>query len=87
MVLTVKHGARLVNQGDTAMQTINHNDKTLTLVQQPYISDCGAFYQAHAKDDDDNTYLVKWAVTNDDPDNCDDESDMCDWDVYTVSEI
>jgi hypothetical protein len=69
--------------------TVEHNGKTLTLTQQPYItgnSEC-SYYEAVAEDEEENTYMVKWEITHENPDECDDESNMCDWDDYTVTEL
>ena len=65
--------------------TVEHEGKTLKLTQQAF---CGNYpgidvYVAAAVDEEGNEYQVKW--------NClegwmdmDDESDCCDWSIYTV---
>lgn len=45
--------------------------------QDPYVTDAGDQYQAHAVDADDKEYLIIWDVVNED---VEDESDACDWD-------
>ena len=65
-----------------------HNNKELYLTQNAYVSDCGKYYKCHAMAMDDNEtifeYEIKWPVINF---NCDDQSDSCDWDNYTVLEL
>lgn len=41
-------------------------------------------YQALAEDDQENEYLVMWNIINED---CEDESEACDWTKYTVQEL
>lgn len=63
--------------------TLTHQDKVLTLTQQPYydgLSD-DIFYRAHAVDEDGNDYDIRWDIVNIDGD---DESDACDWDCFSV---
>lgn len=45
--------------------------------QDPYVSDEGDTYQAHALDAEGNEYLITWEVANGETE---DESDACDWD-------
>jgi len=66
------------------MQTIHTHEKSLTLQQEAYISDCGEYYQAQAKDTEGKEFLIKWPIINSDPENCDDESLMCDWGNPTI---
>jgi hypothetical protein len=69
--------------------TVEHNGKTLTITQQPYITGTSeySYYQAVAEDDEENEYLVSWEITHENPSECDDESNMCDWDDYTITEL
>jgi hypothetical protein len=41
-------------------------------------------YMSFAKDAQDNDYRLIWQITHPDPENCDDESEMCDWDNFEV---
>ena len=65
---------------------ITYLDKVLTLKEEAYItgSNDDVYYLASATDADGNDYLVRWEIIVDDVDALDDESDACDWDVYTV---
>jgi len=65
------------------MNTIKHNGIELTLTQHAHISDNGLTYEAHATDKDGNDYKVLWDIIADD---CD-ESNNCNWDVYTVKAL
>lgn len=56
---------------------IEWDGKTLKTTQDPYISDDGEVYTAHAVDAEDNEYILAWEVI--DPE-ITDESSICDWD-------
>jgi len=62
-------------------------DTKLYLTQYPYINQGGTptqvFYQAHAIDDDGNSYMIFWDIINEDTE---DESEACDWEDYTVQQ-
>ncbi len=68
------------------MKTVTYKDKSLTLTQDAYRAS-DTHYEAHAKDADDNDYLVHWSITNESAADETDESNMCDWDNYTVRDI
>lgn len=59
--------------------TVNHNNITILLTQQPYLHN--DWYQAVGIDADENEYMVTWEITNSETE---DESDACDWTVYEV---
>lgn len=61
---------------------IEFNSKKYLLTQDAYISDDEQQYKASSvrADDKEIKAVVFWDVTIDDPKNCDDESNMCDWD-------
>ena len=63
--------------------TLNHKGKTLTLMQDAYL-DTDNFYTAHAIDDDDNDYQIFWEIITHD---CDDQSDACNWNDYSVKKL
>ena len=69
--------------------TIKHNGKTLKLSQTAYIDGVNgqSFYRAAATDDQGNLYKIKWDITHPDPKRCEDESEMCNWDNFTVEEV
>lgn len=62
----------------------------IKLTQNAYIDQGGApaetYYTAMAKDAEGNEYRVKWEITlsEEEQEQETDESNMCDWDVYTV---
>lgn len=66
---------------------LEFGDKELALSQDAYIS-CDTRYTNHyeaiAFDSDENEYKVYWEITNQD---CGDESDACDWSIYTVKQL
>lgn len=67
------------------MITYTHNDTVISLIQDAHIADDGRHYIALATDQNDGLYQVSWYVIDYDNSNAiDDESDMCDWDVYTI---
>lgn len=73
------------------MTTLNYNNKQLQLKQQAFIdrdftNGCDV-YKAHAIDNEGNEYEILWQITVDNPANCEDESNMCDWGDYTVRAI
>ncbi|MFD1179191.1 hypothetical protein ACFQ3W_23260 [Paenibacillus puldeungensis] len=51
--------------------------KTLKTIQDPYVSDNGEQYIAHAIDAEGNEYLITWSVINYETT---DESEACNWD-------
>jgi len=61
---------------------IQFKDKMLKIMQLPYIN--GDFYEALSIDADSYEYLVKWDVINE---NCLDESDACNWEVFKITEL
>jgi len=61
---------------------IQFKDKILKIMQLPYIN--GDFYEALAVDADGYEYLVKWDIVNE---NCSDESDACNWEIFKVTEL
>lgn len=64
--------------------TVTKNGKTYFLKQDAYISDRVGmldYYMAHATDEDDMDCTIFWPIVNDD---CDDESNACDWDDFRV---
>ena len=66
--------------------TVDYNGNTLTLIQLPYAdSDFTrggkSVYRAKAEDCEGNEYTVTWDTIDDD---CEDESDACNWDDFTV---
>lgn len=94
--LTVKFNGQIITAKDYG--TVTYNGKTLILVQDAYISETdltynGLIYQALAVDpvnfdeeeSDDHMYMVYWHVTADNPDEVEDEADMCNWDEYEVA--
>lgn len=42
------------------------------------------YYEAHAIDKDDNEYVMRWPVIDS---QCEDASDACDWDDYTIRKL
>ncbi|MFU1797664.1 hypothetical protein ACM1RC_27620 [Paenibacillus azoreducens] len=56
---------------------IQWEGKELRTTQDPYISDDGSQYIAHAVDDRDDEYIITWEVINYETM---DESEACDWD-------
>ena len=64
------------------------DEKLIYLTQQAYLDGTheNPCYRAHAKDADDNAYLITWDVLDGWQDQ-DDESECCDWDVFTVKEL
>jgi hypothetical protein len=65
-----------LNSSNSTIVTVNGTE--LRTTQNPYVSDDGEFYNAHAVDQDNNEYQLTWVVTNHDTD---DESETCDWDL------
>lgn len=68
--------------------TVQHNGKTLTLTQEACLALSGDLktpvYLAHAMDDDDKEYTVKWQVKDV---QCENEPDACAWSKYTIIEM
>ncbi len=68
--------------------TVNFNGIEIVIMQQPYISDyChhhGQFYTATGQDAIGNNYEIAWPVINED---CEDESEACDWDDFKVRKL
>lgn len=62
------------------------NGVIVHLTQQAYVVNANGLYEAHGKDDQDNSYKVQWQAV-DGWMSMDDESNCCDWHVYTVLEI
>lgn len=69
------------------MKTVRYKGQELTLTQDAYLTqnDNGTYYAAHAVDSQKNEYMVRWEITHENPRECDNESDMCDWDNYIVT--
>lgn len=73
--------------------TVAYKDMALKLVQQAHVADDGFKYQAIAVDDDEQEYLVTWPVKDFYLDSDEefplpeDESEACDWHVYTVRKL
>jgi hypothetical protein len=65
----------------------------VTLDQDAYIDQGGApvetYYTATASDEEGNKFIIKWEITlsEEEQAECDDESNMCDWDVYTAIDL
>jgi len=73
------------------MTTLNYNNKQLQLQNEAFIdrdftNDCDV-YKAHAIDAEGNEYEILWQITIDNSADCDDQSNMCDWEDYTVREL
>ena len=67
----------------TEFGTVMYGEVELRLTQNAYIiSDTQ--YQANAVDDVNNDYQVNWDIINID---CDDESNACNWDKYSVIKL
>ena len=74
------------------MQNVNdhghviHNGKILTLIQQAFIDglEGDEHYKAKAMDSDENEYMIRWEITAENWKEVEDESNMCDWDEFTV---
>lgn len=71
--------------------TIKYNGLELRLTQDPYIEDLmlsgmqrKVVYQAHAVDENDDEYIIIWNVIDL---SCEDESEACDWDKFTVKAL
>jgi hypothetical protein len=71
--------------------TVNYKGLDLKLMQEPYINDQmlsgvqrRCVYEALAIDDNDDEYMVTWNVINLD---CEDESEACNWDKFTVTAL
>lgn len=62
--------------------TINWNGRLLYIKQQPYITNDG--YVASAQDNEFNDYKVLWDIVNED---CEDESESCDWSKFMVKKL
>lgn len=64
--------------------------KKLYMLQEPYIdqrcNDIPAYF-CSAKDKEGNTYEVRWKITHPNPAECEDQSEMCNWDNFTVVKI
>lgn len=66
--------------------------KTFRQTQTAYISDDGRQYIAPARstrtdEEGCDNYEIRWNVTIDNPDECDDESNMCKWDKYSIYDM
>ena len=68
---------------ETEFGTVEHNGEKLWLTQQAYVT-YGGTYQAAAIDSEGNDYTVTWD-TVEGWEQCEDESEACDWSVYTVT--
>ncbi|MFB7817401.1 hypothetical protein ACFC0X_24930 [Paenibacillus chitinolyticus] len=55
---------------------ITWEDQVLKTTQDPYVSDDGDTYIAHAVDEQNNEYIIKWEVIDHETD---DESSACNW--------
>jgi len=68
----------MTNQIKNNHGTVTHNNKTLTLTQDAYMTSNGSrdYYRAHAVDANNNEYYIIWDIVDAD---CDDESNACDW--------
>jgi hypothetical protein len=70
------------------MQPITYQGKTLVLQQSAYLSEDAMTYQAYAQDARGDEYKVIWQCKKfDDGDILTDESEMCDWDKFTVEKL
>jgi hypothetical protein len=64
--------------------TVRYKGKEYTLTSDPYVAHtCGMmcnlkYYEAYAKDSEDEEYFVRWYDVDWD---CEDESDACDWEI------
>jgi len=71
--------------------TVENGGKTFYITQNPYISDDGTYYEAHAIDADEYDYLIQWDTTEDwkSREIADqwDESEACDWNVFRVIDL
>lgn len=56
---------------------VDWNGKELRTTQDPYVSDDGSEYKAHAVDAEGNEYMITWEVVDAE---ATDESCACDWD-------
>lgn len=66
-------------------QTLTRCDGVqVTLQQQAYISDCGNQYKALGVTGNEEDCMVSWDIIDTD---CDDESNACDWNEFTVRKI
>ena len=67
---------------------IEYNNNFIFLTQQPFLDGAyeDAFYCASGIDENGDDYQINWEITNSDSD-CDDESDMCDWDNFTITKL
>jgi len=68
------------------MNTVKYKEKILYLQQQAYLSEeiNDYHYVAFAKDEDENEYLVKWPIINED---AEDEEWTCNWKDYEVKPL
>ena len=63
------------------------------LDQDAYIDQGGlpveTYYTAIAVDEEGNKYQIRWEITlsEEEQQECDDESNMCDWDKYTATDL
>jgi hypothetical protein len=67
---------------------IEYKGKTLTLMQDAFLAGGemdNEHYEAQAKDENGNEYTIFWEITAENFEDLQDESDACDWDVFTVS--
>lgn len=80
-----------INYSTNQYGDINYNGRTIHLTQQAYLAGSNErpLYQANASDEDGNEYLVTWMPYDNYQDlmRDGDESDCCDWDDYSVTEI
>lgn len=67
----------------TEYGTVNHNGMILTLQQHAFAYD-DYYYRAHAKNANDEDYIIAWPIVNFETEN---EDETCDWDVFCVTKI
>lgn len=69
------------------LSPIEHNNQKYYLIQEAYICDNGRQYTAVAENEEGDQVRVYWGVYDCFiSDSCDDESNACDWDKFTVVE-
>ena len=82
--------AEMIDEGliDKDNGTVTHDGMTLWLRQQAYLAGPhgDAYYTAHAVDASGDRYVVRWEILEG-REECEDASDVCDWDDYTVREL
>jgi len=63
-------------------QIFETEDEEYTLVQVPYISECGEYYKAMAYDSSGDEVVITWDILRHD---CEDESEACDWNKFDIN--